>query len=241
MLEPELASAATSTGPRRNSLSGPPVAATMVDSMPRFVAPPSTISEIRPPRLFSTCSARVGLIEPTGVCRGGGKRPAASPQQRLHRRMVRHADSDVRQAGSDEGNNRRIGSKRDDERQRTWPVRPSERERLVAEFADPLRCAEVWYMDDERIEARAALCLVDAGDRLCIRRVGGKTVDRLRWHGDRFAGEDQPCGLGNAVVIAGDNFGRRHAELVSASIVESARSPSRKSTLKQVCPAEPAD
>ena len=39
------------------------MAATIVDSIPRAVCPPSTISGMRPPRLFRTCSARVGLID----------------------------------------------------------------------------------------------------------------------------------------------------------------------------------
>ena len=40
--------ASTSIGPRRSSRKRPSVAATMVDSMPRWVAPPSIISGIRP-------------------------------------------------------------------------------------------------------------------------------------------------------------------------------------------------
>ena len=43
------------------------VAATMVDSIPRSQGPPSRINGIRPPRLASTCSARVGLIEPLAL------------------------------------------------------------------------------------------------------------------------------------------------------------------------------
>ena len=71
-------SASMAIGPGRSSRSGPPVAATMVDSSPRSVGPPSMISGIRPPRLFSTCSARVGLIEPLALAEGAARgRPTA--------------------------------------------------------------------------------------------------------------------------------------------------------------------
>ena len=40
------------------------------DSRPRAVGPPSTISGIRPPRLASTWSARVGLIRPLALAEG---------------------------------------------------------------------------------------------------------------------------------------------------------------------------
>ena len=49
---------------------------------PRSVAPPSMISGMRPPRLFSTCSARVGLIDPLALADGaasGLPRRAAAP------------------------------------------------------------------------------------------------------------------------------------------------------------------
>ena len=56
-------------------------------------------------------------------------------------------------------------------------------------------------MDDQRIEARPALGLVDARDRLGVGRVGGKAVDRLGRHRDRLAGQDQPRRFGDRVVV----------------------------------------
>ena len=59
----------------------PPVLPTIVDSMPALVGPPSRISGMRPPRLASTCSARVGLIRPLALAEGAASgRPTASQQ-----------------------------------------------------------------------------------------------------------------------------------------------------------------
>ena len=55
-------------------------------------------------------------------------------------------------------------------------------------------------MDDQRIEARAALGGVDARDRFGIGGVGGEAVDGLGRHRDRLAGEDQPRGFGDRLV-----------------------------------------
>ena len=46
-------------------------------------------------------------------------------------------------------------------------------------------------MDDQRVEARAALGLEDAGDRLAVGRVAGKAVDGFRRQRDDLAGRQQ--------------------------------------------------
>ena len=175
----------------------------MVDSSPRSVGPPSMISGIRPPRLFSTCSARVGLIEPLALADGAASGRPTARSKRLHRRMRRHAKADRRQPGGDERAIARISPQRHDQRQRSGPMLRGQRASLVTELADPLRGREVGDVDDQRVEAGPALGLVDPRDCLGVGRVGGEAVDRLGRHRDRLAGEDQPRGFGDALVTEG--------------------------------------
>jgi hypothetical protein len=58
----------------------------MVDSSPASVGPSSTINGIRPPRLASTCSARVGLIDPLAFADGAASGlPVACNSARIAR------------------------------------------------------------------------------------------------------------------------------------------------------------
>ena len=177
-----------SIGPGRSRRGGPPVSATMVDSRPCAVGPPSTISGMRPPRLARTCSARVGLIRPLALAEGAASGRADRVEQVAHRRMGGRADRDRGEAGGDQRGDRRAVAQRQDERQRARPVALAPALRASSsKRGDFSGLADVADMDDQRIEARPALGLVDARDRLAIGRVGGEAVDGLGRHRDRLA------------------------------------------------------
>ena len=177
------------------------------------------ISGMRPPRLFSTCSARVGLIEPLALADGAARGRAAVAQQRLHRRMRRHAKADGRKAGGDDGGDPGMWPKRNHQRQRTRPIALSQVASLAPELADPLGGRKVRHMHDQRVEAWSSLGLVDARYCLGVGRVGCEPIDSLGRNRDRLAGEDQPGGFCDALVAEWKDWRFGHAELVSASIV----------------------
>ena len=53
-------------------------------------------------------------------------------------------------------------------------------------------------MDDQRIEARAALGLEHRRDRRLVRRIAAEAIDRLGREDDRPSGADLPGRLGDA-------------------------------------------
>jgi hypothetical protein len=58
---------------------------------------------------------------------------------------------------------------------------------FVAEDTEPGRGREIGDVNNERIEARPALGLVDAGNGARVGGVGGKAVNGLGRNGDRLA------------------------------------------------------
>ncbi len=88
---PNFASASRVIGPARSTSILPSRGATTVDSMPCWVAPPSTISGIRPDNSSSTSAAEVGLMRPKRFALGAA---SGCPKAHTFRRR-----SDARSSG----------------------------------------------------------------------------------------------------------------------------------------------
>jgi len=59
-------------------------------------------------------------------------------------------------------------------------------------MGDRARLLEIFYVDDQRVEARSSLGFIDARDGLAIGRVGRQAVDGFGRDGDGPAFGDQP-------------------------------------------------
>ena len=140
-----------------------------------------------------------------GVGGWRGQRPVDSPKERLHRRMRWNPQPDRRQSGGHDRCDGRSFAKRHDQGQWTRPVPLSERYGVVVEEPDLLGGGEVTHMDNQRVEARSSLRFVDACDRAWPGRVGRKPVNSLRRHGDGLASQHQARGLGNRLVVEGED------------------------------------
>ena len=101
--------------------------------------------------------------------------------------MRRHPQADAVETGAREIGDRAGGRDRHHEGQRSGPERLRELQGGVVEQA--LRCGgfEAVDMGDQRVEARALLGRIDAGDRLGIGRVRAEAVDGLGREGDETA------------------------------------------------------
>jgi len=136
---------------------------------------------------------RAGRADPAaGIGGGGGERAAGRLEQVAHRRMGGRADRDRGEAGGDQRGDGGVPAERQDEGQRARPVRVRQLHGLLAEFGDFNGLPNVQDMDDERVEGRPALGLVDARDRFAIGRVGGEAVDGLGRHRHDATVGDQP-------------------------------------------------
>ena len=134
-----------------------------------------------------------------GVGGRRGQGPSSPRQQVAHRRVGRRTQSDRRQAGGDEGGDARILAERNHQGQRAWPVAFGERLGLRVEAADLPRLVQAGDVNDERVEARPSLGLVDSRHGFAMGRVGGEAVDRLGRHRHDLAGGDQGRGLGDCL------------------------------------------
>ena len=176
--------------PGRSSRSVPPSTLTMVDSSPTGVGPPSTISGMRVAEIGCDGLARGRADAAGGVGAGRGKR-AAEPRDQLGAEALRHAQRDRVEAGGDQRMDGRARCERQHQRQRARPERLGKLSRQRIEDGDPLGHRQRRDMGDQRIEARPALGLEDAGDGLAIGGVAGKAVDGLGRDGDDVAGLEQ--------------------------------------------------
>ncbi len=115
----------------------------------------------------STCSARVGLIDPLALAEGAASgRPVARSSACIAGWAGTRSAIVERPAVTSEAMPRSC-SQRHDERQRSRPMLVPQAARASAENS-PIRSADrqIRHMDDQRIEARPALGFVDASDSL---------------------------------------------------------------------------
>jgi hypothetical protein len=149
-----------------------------------------------------------GRADPAaGIGRRRGERPAAGGEQGLHRRMGGTRSAIVGRPAVTSAAIGRIAAQRHDQGQRPRPMRGGSARASSSEIADRFGLRRGPHVDDQRIEARAALGGVDARDRFGIGGVGGEAVDGLGRHRDRLAGEDQPRRLGDRLVVERQDAG----------------------------------
>ncbi len=207
---------AASSPPGRSSRMRPSSTFTMVDSSPTTQAPASRMSSIRCPRSASTWAALVGLMRPDGVGARCRERPAEGGDDAA-RKSVRHAHRHRIEPGGGKRVNGAVAFQRQDQRQRPRPEARRELSRQGIEGRMPLGHGHVGHMGDQRIEARPALDLVDAGDRLRLGGVGGQAIDGFGRNGDGLAAREHvDCRRNRLVRVAShiDNSGHR-SHLVS--------------------------
>ena len=145
------------SGPGRSKRGGPPVSATMVDSRPCAVG--AAVDDQRDAAAEAgEDMLGAGRADPAaGIGGRGGERAADGVEQVAHRRMGGRADRDRRQAGGDQGGDRRARAQAAG-RGSAGPAnkRSARRLRLVAELGDFSGLGDVADMDDQRIEGAAA-------------------------------------------------------------------------------------
>ena len=148
----------------------------MVNSKPCWVGPPSMISGMRPPRLVITCSARVGLIDPLALAEGAarGRPTVGGAPAWWHERVRGSRRSEGRPSQSRRCRHR---TERNDKVSGPgqWISASASR---FAENLPMLRRRRVRHVDDQRVEARASLGLVDSCHSLGIGRVGREAINR---------------------------------------------------------------
>ncbi len=105
---------------------------------------------------------------------------AAEPAQDLAGdRVGRYPDRDGIEAGGGEIGHRAAIGLGQNQRQRTRPERFGQRQRRGVKAGDLPRSADIADMRDQRIEGRAALGLVEPGDRGRIGGIGAEAVNGL--------------------------------------------------------------
>ena len=186
------------TPPGRSSSGGPSRQATIVDSIPTGVAPPSSTASMRPSRSARTWCG-VGRADPAGTVR----------------RRRRHRPADARPGAPGRADGReparpRCRAPRGRGRRRGRPAQrgttsvsgpgqnaaASSARTVVEHGPSPARPPTSGDVGDEGVEARPLLGGVDARHRRRIGRVGAQPVDRLRREGDEPAAPQDRGRLG---------------------------------------------
>ena len=85
--------------------------------------------------------------------------------------------------------------------------------RCAVELAKALRRFQIRHVNDQRVEAWTPLRSVNAADRFSVRRIGGKTVNRLCRHGDGLSAGDQARGFRDSCIVERKDLGH-HTRLV---------------------------
>ena len=173
--------------PGRSSI-GSPRQATMVDSTPTGVGPPSTIRSMRPRRSASTCCGGGRRDMAGAVGRRRDHRPAERREQIARDRMVGHAHRDAVEAGGGELGDRtvrRASAAPASAAPARTPPRAARRRRRSARAARA--AASVGHMRDQRIERRPALGGIEPRHRLAVGGVGAEPVDGLGRERDEAA------------------------------------------------------
>ena len=182
--------------PGRSSI-GSPRQATMVDSRPTGVGPPSRIRSTRPSRSASTCCAVVGETWPERLAEGAtiGLPNAASSVARDRMRPARAP----RWCRGRRSQDRRPGSRAAfGSTSVSGPGQKAAASRSASHRtrASAPRRVGVRHMRDQRVEARPALGGIKPRDRLAVGGIGAEAVDRLGRERDEAArGQDARRGF----------------------------------------------
>ena len=154
---PEHALRSASRGrPPGRSRVGSPRQATMVDSTPTGVGPPSTIRSMRPRRSASTCAAVVGETWPERLADGATTGPPNAASKRCATGWSGTRTAMCRGRRSARSATGQSGALRQHQRQRAGPERVGQLLGRGIEAARGVRAAStIRDMRDQRIEARA--------------------------------------------------------------------------------------
>ena len=160
------------------------------------------ISGMRPPSEASTWLARVGLIRPLALADGAASGlPTASSSACIAGWAGTRSAMVGRPAVTMLGDAAHPSRSGTTSVSGPGPMLPRPAPALRSSNAPiALGRGQVRHMDDQRVEARAALGGIDARDRFGVGGVGGEAVDGLGRHRDRLAGEHQPRGFGDRLV-----------------------------------------
>jgi hypothetical protein len=151
----------------------------MVDSTPDQVDPPGEVA------LHMGGGGRRDVAGQVGRRRHHGT--AERAQDFPRHRVGGHPDRDGFKPRGGEIGHRAIACLGQDQRQRSRPERPGQRDRLRVEAGDPHRGLDIPDMGDQRVEGGAALGLVEPGDGGGIAGIGAKPIDRLGRERDQAA------------------------------------------------------
>jgi hypothetical protein len=160
---------------------------------------------MRPPRSAATAAALVAETRPEELALGAASgRPVAAISRAAKPTGMRRptVPSPRRDQRADAG----AFAQRHDEGERAGPEGIGQPLRHGIEDADAIGHGAIGDVDDQRVEARAALGLVDARHGLPAGGVGGEPVDGLGGQRDGLAGEDQPGRAGQRLGL-GDDVG----------------------------------
>ena len=184
--------------------------ATMVDSTPTGVGPPSTMRSMRPPRSSSTC-ARGGRRDVAGAVGGWRHHRPAEP------RAGGRAPPDAAGTRTAMLSSPAVASSATGQPARFFSTSVSgPGQNAAASFsaaasntARRSRGREIEHMRDQRIERRPALGGVEPRDRRAVGGVGAEAVDRLGRERDQPAGGEAARRVGDGDEVGGKRRGCR--------------------------------
>ena len=185
---PARASIASRGTPPGRSKAGAPRQATIVDSTPTGVAPPSTMRSMRPRKSARTCAAVVGETWPERFADGATTGLPKAARIFCATSWFGTRTAMVSRPAVASSATGQPGAFGQNQRQRPRPKRFGKPRRIGIKARQRPRRRKIDHMGDERIERRPALGLVEARDGLAVGGVGAEAVNRLGRKGDEPAG-----------------------------------------------------
>ncbi len=146
-------------------------------------------------------------MRPDLLALGAAMGTAAVSKKLVRDRVGGDAYRDRLEARGDKFADPMLGALRQRQDKRKWP-RPEvtgKYERLITEDRKTERRFEIRDMHDQRIEARAALCLENPRDRLSLRGIRAEPIHRLGGERDKSACTNGPPRLENRCLVRPNN------------------------------------
>ena len=115
---------------------------------------------------------------------------------------------------------------RRDQRQRAWPERIREDDRVRRQRCPAMRGIDIADVHDQRVVGWTPLRVKNARDRFRVARVGTQTVNGLGWKRDEAAFAQRPCGARDGGAISANDASAHAGRLPEIGIWTDRRSPS---------------